>query len=137
MWYTFKSCFFLPWGDRNIERGKKNPRFIFVKNEFELAFNKIVGFVCSCVDTCRGWSSFRKVASLKIRINQDVVFEGLTNRSIRGKFHLPFLWFLWNTCDPWWVKGYKILISAAFMFQSDWDILPVTQQWYQSHLCFS
>ena len=78
----------------NIEREKKNPRFVFVKNEFGLAFNKIVGFVCSCVDTCRGCSFFRMAAPLKIRINQDVVFEGLTNRSTRGKFCLPFLWFL-------------------------------------------
>ena len=119
---------FLLWEYKNIKREKKNSRFVFVKNEFELAFNKIVRFVCSYVDTCRGWSSFRKAAPLKIWINQDVVLEGLTNRSTRGKFRLPFLRFLWNACDPWWVKGYKILISTAFMFQFDWNILPVTQQ---------
>ena len=75
----------------NIEREKKNPRFIFEKNEFEPAFNKIIRFVCSRVDTCRGWLFFRKASPLKIRINQDVVLEGLTNQSTRGKFRLPFL----------------------------------------------
>ena len=44
----------LPREYRNIEREKKNLKFVFEKNEFELAFNKIVGFVCSCVDTYRG-----------------------------------------------------------------------------------
>ena len=42
----------------------------------------------------RGRSFFRKAAPLKIRINQGADFEGLTNRSTRGKFRLPFLRFL-------------------------------------------
>ena len=118
-------------GIETLKEKRKTLDSFFEKNEFELAFNKIVRFICSCVDTCRGWSFFRKAAPLQILINQDVVIEGLKNRSIRGKFRLPFLRFLWNACDPWWVKGYKILISATFMFQLDWDILPVTQQYGQ------
>ena len=64
---------------------------LFRNYDFALIPEIGISRVLQCVVTCRGWSLFRKAAPLKIRINQDADFEGLTNRSTRGKFRLPFL----------------------------------------------
>ena len=74
-----------------------------------------------------------KAAPLKIRINQEADFEGLANRSTRGKFRLPFLRFFYETHV---ILGG--LMDKNFKFRCMYvpiklNILPITQQLVGSH----
>ena len=80
------------------------------------------------MDTCRGWSLFRKAAPLKIQINQDADFEGLTNRSTRGKFRLPFLRFFYETHVILGGLRDKNFKFRCIYVPIRFDILPITQQ---------